>query len=165
MPMPCRLLPFNVAMNDELVKKPRRGWKYDVKNMTCPVCGKVFSVSAKLKRQKQTCSIPCRYKNVKNNGHTYVSGNGYTYIKDHSDQRSILSGGYVLLHRKVMEEKLGRLLQPGECVHHVNGIRTDNRPENLELFSSHADHMTHHYSESVNRDGIAPFQRHDRQIG
>lgn len=53
---------------------------------------------------------------------------GYIYIRDDA------SGQWLPEHRVTMEGVLGRTLRPGESVHHRNGIRDDNRPENLELW-------------------------------
>lgn len=54
-------------------------------------------------------------------------------------------------HRLVAEEKLGRALLTGEVVHHINGDKGDNRPENIEVFSSHSDHMKLHMSSEEGR--------------
>lgn len=58
---------------------------------------------------------------------------GYLMIKmpDHPRARTV---GYVFEHILVMEDLLGRYLLPDESVHHRNGVKDDNRPENLELW-------------------------------
>ncbi len=47
---------------------------------------------------------------------------------------SAYKSGQILEHRFVMEQTIGRYLLPWETVHHLNGKRDDNRPENLELW-------------------------------
>lgn len=67
-------------------------------------------------------------------------GKGLTYTK--------LFG--VLEHRIVAEQKLGRPLKTGEVVHHINENKRDNRPENLMVFKSQAEHAAWH---SGHREG------------
>lgn len=66
-------------------------------------------------------------------GQKYLDGNGYVVSTDWSHPEAD-KNGRVLEHRAVMSKMLGRKLLPGENVHHKNGVRSDNRAENLELW-------------------------------
>lgn len=62
-----------------------------------------------------------------------LDSNGYVMIRQPGHPAAI-AGSWVLEHRIVMEGKLQRYVRPDESVHHKNGNRADNRPENLELW-------------------------------
>lgn len=85
-------------------------------------------------------------------GGTYRHSDGYVYEYAPNHPDAPKGKGYVLQHRLVMEQKLGRFLEPGEIVHHMNEVKDDNRPENLELHDR-STHMKHHKSEAVRDDG------------
>lgn len=77
-------------------------------------------------------------------GGKYFDKRGYVYILSTSHPNKN-SRGYVFEHRIVMEKHLKRFLKKGEVIHHINGIKHDNRIDNLKLFENHSKHIkTHH---------------------
>lgn len=100
-------------------------------------CGKIKNVRGQnlLRGHSKSCGCSRRGAGGGNyKGGRISDGRGYIRLlyPEHSNAGS---DGYVLEHRKVMSEILGRALANNENVHHINGVRDDNRPENLELWA------------------------------
>lgn len=72
------------------------------------------------------------------------------YILIYSPYHPNATNGYMFRSRLVMEKHLKRFLKPTEVVHHINGIRDDDRFENLILFKNNSEHIKfHHIQESA----------------
>lgn len=85
-----------------------------------------------------------REKNPNWKGGRSVASNGYVLIKVGFDHHLADVRGYAYEHRLVAEKKLGRRLRPGEIPHHIDGVKTNNAPENIEVVASHAHHRAQH---------------------
>ena len=66
--------------------------------------------------------------------------NGYEHVYQPKHHRATYSG-MVYKHILVAESMLGRKLKPHEVIHHINGKRSDNRPENIMIMFDNVDHL------------------------
>lgn len=70
------------------------------------------------------------------------TGAGYTVVRADGQEKTY--DGFVYEHRLVAERKIGRPLKPGEVVHHIDHVRSNNDPNNLIIFASDEDHRRYH---------------------
>lgn len=105
----------------------------------CDGCGEDYRPWAP---EARFCSLPCANRTIgsdpaiieKRADTMRGRGKGKTYRKRHGRHE----------HRVVAEQKIGRPLEKGEVVHHINGDKLDNRPENLMVLPSQAEHCRLH---------------------
>lgn len=108
-------------------------------------CGTIKEVLGANLKNNSTLSCGC-YRDLRNKsqpkgelstswkgGRRIESGYVLVYLPDHPKAKS---NGYVREHIVVMENKIKRPLLKHENVHHKNGDKTDNRPDNLELWNT-----------------------------
>ena len=70
---------------------------------------------------------------------TYIMNTGYLCYRKMQNGKTET----YLVHRKLMEEHIGRKLNPNEVVHHINGDKIDNRIDNL-IIMTRSEHIDHH---------------------
>lgn len=116
----------------KISESSRKQWQAGKKN---PMTGKSHSEKTKkLMSEKQSGEQNHNWNNGRKKVKTKNGKSHYIYIKSPGHPRTEgKSTDYVPEHCLVMEQHLNRYLLPNEEVHHRNGIKNDNRIENLEL--------------------------------
>lgn len=134
---------------------------------TCTVCGADYTVKPSEAETSKYCSRACKDQGLRltGPGARTVRQDGYisVYYPTHPDADT---NGRILEHRLVAEQKYGRRILPTEQVHHINGVRADNRPENLEVLPA-GDHTRQTIKEQTHKRRAArtELEEYRRRFG
>ena len=85
-----------------------------------------------------------RENNPNWSGGRYITSHGYIKIRLRAGHHLVDATGYAYEHRVVAETKLGRRLLPGEMIHHIDGNKQKNVPENIQVVTGNAEHYYEH---------------------
>lgn len=127
--------------------------------ITCEYCGKEsYKSPSSLRWERNFCSNNCRRKWLSQHVRAEINVEGHSkgHKAPHLTKLNLernpklalefdaIKRGEYSNHRRIMEEHLGRKLEAWEDVHHINGIHSDNRLENLVVLP-HREHMKLHW--------------------
>lgn len=93
----------------------------------------------------------------------YINHQGYIVVLVPAKERNKKENKYIFEHRLVIEKCIGKKIKSTEQVHHINGVKTDNRLENLELLGI-GEHASKHQQELRKSIGEVKYMEAKRLI-
>jgi hypothetical protein len=146
--MKCNICGYDTDNKKSMSNHTRYGCSKKIKPSTinCKYCGELLP-KRKPSEQGLFCNNKCYFKWKKGvrignrKDRVLISNYWYVYIPDHP--RANKRTGYVPEQVHLVENKIGRLLNDDETVHHIDHIPTNNDIDNLKLMTEY-DHLSYH---------------------
>lgn len=166
--IPCEVCGKPVYRNKSQAKEGKRYCSHKCADIAatkepvikqCVTCGKTLTLKPS-QAHINSCSMDCRdaaatkrpLDRMHNGKRARLDRHGYVMVYEPSHPNKSFHG-WQYEHRLVVEKELGRHLASDEHVHHINAVRDDNRPENLQAMDAndHAAVSSQDYRDSINQ--------------
>ena len=127
----------------------------------CDNCGKpIVRYKSDVRKYKRSLCRDCHYDIFKENNPNWKGGKtkhvrGYVAVLCPEHPRAHKNSGYVFEHILVAEQKIGRPLRDDEEVHHIDGDKSNNDPDNLQVLTVAEHRLLHSYG-YIEKDGWFP---------